>query len=172
MAGLQYKMKNVFEKSIWHGIFLLFTLCPLLFARFSPSYAAQELLKTSRIKVGEKALLTETLKKANEEGKAIVLVLLSNPMQCNKCDTLLDIIEKESSKYQMDIVFIAAGGQDMLGAGSEETITLKKSYGFVTIGEPWIFFIDKEGILRKIYIGIFSKEELKEEVDSIIWRKE
>ena len=65
-----------------------------------------------------------------------------------------------------------AGGQDMLGAASEETIALKKLYGFVTMGDAWSFIIDKDGVLRKIYIGLFSNGELEEALDKIIGRKQ
>lgn len=143
-------------------IFMLIGVSIIFF--FSPcnkAFAAQEMLKTSRVKVGEKVTLTETLKKANEEGKVIVLALLSNPMQCDHCDSLISLLEKETEPYKKDAAFITAGGQDMLGASSEETIALKKLYGFVTVGEPWTFIIDKEGVLRKIYIGSFTREELR-----------
>ncbi|MBI3399336.1 MAG: hypothetical protein HY026_08950 [Deltaproteobacteria bacterium] len=147
------------------ALLLLTAYCPL-------SYAAQEVLKTSKIKVGEKIPLTETLKEANEHGKIIVLVLLSNPMQCNKCDSLVSMLEKETESYKNDAVFIMAGGQDMTGAASEETIALKKLYGFVTIGESWTFIIDKQGVLRKIFIGAFNQQELKDTVNEIIGRKQ
>ena len=135
------------------------------------AFAAQEMLKTNKVKVGEKVLLTETLSKANEEGKIIVLVLLSNPMSCEKCDSLLTMLEREDERYKTDAVFLTAGGVDMLGAASEETLTLKRQYGFVTMGAPWTFFIDKEGVLRKIVIGKFSKEELEETLNGIMERK-
>lgn len=149
-------------RSVLAGFCLLLTVC------CSPSYAAQEILKTSKIKVGEKAPITETLKEANEHGKIIVLTLLSNPIQCNRCDSLIDMLEKETESYKNDAVFIMAGGQDIIGASSEETIALKKLYGFVSIGEAWTFIIDKQGILRKIFIGPLSQEELEGELNGII----
>lgn len=135
------------------------------------TFAAQEMLKTAKVKVGEKVPVTETLKKINEEGKIILLVLLSNPMQCNKCDSLVSILEKETEQYKNDAVFIMAGGQDMLGAASEETIALKKLYGFVTMGDAWSFIIDKDGVLRKIYIGLYTKQEIEETLNDIMGRK-
>lgn len=130
-------------------------------------FAAQEVLKTSRVSVGEKVALTETLKKANEEGKIIVLVLLPGPMGCRRCDSLISLLEKETSRYKDDAVFIMAGGQDMLGAIDKETLELKRSYGFVTMGEAWTFIIDKNGILKKIFIGIYTSQELQEILDSV-----
>lgn len=146
--------------------------CLLLTVLCWDVFAVQEVLKTSKVKVGEKIPLTETLKEANEHGKIIVLVLLSNPIQCNRCDSLVSMLEKETESYKNNTVFIMAGGQDMMGAASEETIALKKLYGFVTIGESWTFIIDKEGILRKILMGPFTREELEGILDNIIGRKE
>jgi len=142
-------------------------ICLLFTIHYSPSYAAQELLKTSKVKVGEKAPLTETLKKVNEEGKIIVLVLFPGPIGCNRCDTILSLLEKEAERYKGYAVFITAGGQDILGAMGKETIELKRAYGFVTMGDPWTFIIDREGILRKIFMGLFNAEELKEVIDNI-----
>lgn len=134
--------------------------------------AAQEVLKTSKVLVGERVDLTDTLKEENERGKIIVLVLLSNPMQCSKCDELVDMLEKESKSYKNNVVFIMAGGQDMTGAANEEVIKLKRQFGFVTIGQPWIFIIDKGSILRNIFIGPFTKQELKEALTGIIGKAE
>lgn len=132
--------------------------------------AATEVLRTSKVKVGEKAPLTDSLKKAHGDRMVIVLVLLPNPMQCNGCDKLERFIQEEAARYT-DMAFIVKGGQDMLGAVDEETIALKRLYGFVTVGEPWTFIIDKEGVLRGIFIGPIGKEELRGIMDSIIGGK-
>ncbi len=135
-------------------------------------YGAQEMLKTQKVKIGEKAPLTEMLKKANEEKKTIVLVILPNPMQCNRCDSFLSLLEKEAEKYKDNSSFIMAGGQDIIGAASEETIALKRLYGFVTVGEAWTFIIDRDGVLRKIFIGTLSQQELEGTLNEIAGRKE
>lgn len=163
--------KNVNMRNNKSSVLLLLIAFCLLLTAAMPVFAAQEMLKTSKVKVGEKAPLTETLKKANEEGKIIVLVLLSNPMQCNKCDSLVSMLEKEAEQYKNDVAFIMAGGQDILGAASEETIALKKLYGFVTMGDPWTFIIDREGVLRNIYIGLYAKQEIEETLNGIMGRK-
>ncbi|MBI5048022.1 MAG: hypothetical protein HZB54_03590 [Deltaproteobacteria bacterium] len=134
-------------------------------------YAAQEMLKTQKVKVGENAPLTEMLKKINQEKKVIVLTLLPNPMGCRRCDSLVNLLEKETEKYKDNSSFIMAGGQDMLGA-DQETLELKRLYGFVTMGDAWTFIIDREGVLRKILIGLFTGEELEGILDNIIGRKE
>lgn len=134
-------------------------------------FAAQETVKTARVKVGEKAPLTETLKKANEEGKFILLTLLPAPTGCSKCDEMTNLIQDEAAK-KGDVVYIIKGGQDMLGAVDKETVELKRSYGFVTMGAAWTFIIDKDGVLRKILIGAFNREEMKDMLDGMIRRKE
>ena len=134
----------------------------LLLLQLEDVFASQEILKTSKVKIGEKVLLTDLIKGLHEEGKAIVLVLLSNPMQCTNCDSVVDFIEGEAKRYKDDVAFIVKGGQDMLGAMDEETVTLKRLYGFVTMGEPWTFVIDKEGVLQKIFIGRFTGKELED----------
>ncbi len=132
---------------------------------------AEEILKTSRVKVGEKAPLADSLKKANEEGKAIVLLLLSNPMQCENCEKLGQLIKGEIEKYKDNVSLIAKGGEDIRGALDEETIQLKKFYGFVTVGQPWTFIIDREGMLKKIFIGQVNKEELNDAIKQAIEKK-
>ncbi|MBI3353631.1 MAG: hypothetical protein HY034_01900 [Nitrospirae bacterium] len=136
------------------------------------AFAAQEMLKTSKVKVGEKAPLTEMLKKTNEEKKIIVLVILSNPMQCNHCDELMSLLEKEAEPYKNDAAFITAGGQDMIGSIDQETLELKRLYGFVTMGDAWTFIVDRQGILKKIYMGLYTREELEAALNEIIGRKE
>src|SRR3989338_7574819 len=135
------------------------------------SIHAEEMLKTSKVKVGEKAPITDSLKKPHEDGKAIVLLLLSNPMQCENCEKVSQLIKEEIEKYKDDIAYIAKGGQDIRGAIDEETKQLKKLYGFVTVGQPWTFIIDREGILKKIFIGQISKEELNDAIKQAIEKK-
>lgn len=144
--------------------FLLFfcLLTSLICILSSRVVIAEEIIKTSKVKIGEKVPMTDHIKGLHEEGKAIVLVLLSNPMQCTSCDLIVDVIEGETKRYKDDVAFIVKGGQDMLGAMDEETVTLKRLYGFVTMGEPWTFVIDKEGVLQKIFIGRFTGKELED----------
>src|SRR3989338_3038836 len=135
------------------------------------SIHAEEMLKTSKVKVGEKAPITDSLKKPHEDGKAIVLLLLSNPMQCENCEKVSQLIKEEIEKYKDDIAYIAKGGQDIRGAIDEETIQLKKLYGFLTVGQPWTFIIDKEGVLKKIFFCQISKEELNDAIKQAIEKK-
>lgn len=149
-----------------------FILCIVSFLLSgTDSLAVHDVLKTSKVRVGEKAPVTDSIKKANSEGRAIVVTLLPGPMGCRKCDAFINLIQEEAS-LNRDVAFILKGGEDILGATDEETILLKKNYGFVTMGEAWSFIIDKEGVLRKILIGPFSREELKDLLESIKRRKE
>ncbi|MBI5970399.1 MAG: hypothetical protein HY884_04525 [Deltaproteobacteria bacterium] len=129
-------------------------------------YASTEVLKTSKVKVGEKAPLEGSIKDAHVAGKAVVLLLLSNPMQCRSCDLVEGVI-KEAVSRGGGTVYVVKGGQDMLGAADEETVTLKRLFGFVTMGEAWTFVIDKNGILKKIFIGEFTKDELETTLDAM-----
>lgn len=134
--------------------------------------AAQEMLKTSSVRVGEPAPFTDSLKRANEAGNVIVMTLFPNPMGCRRCDSMVDLIKGEAQVYKGKAEFIVKGGEDMLGATDEETVALKRYYGFVTMGEPWTFIIDKKGTLRKIIIGSLTKEEMEESISSILEVKE
>ena len=144
-------------------VFVLSVLCLL-----SSDLYAEEMLKTSKVKVGDKAPLTDSLKKPHEDGKAIVLLLLSNPMQCENCEKVSQLIKEEIEKYKDNVAYIAKGGQDIRGALDEETIQLKKLYGFVTVGQPWTFIIDKQGVLQKIFFGAVSRNELNDAIQPII----
>lgn len=134
--------------------------------------AAQEMLKTSRVSVGEAVPFTDSLKRANEAGNAIVMTLFPNPMGCKRCDSMVELIKEEAQANKVKAEFIVKGGEDMLGATDQETVLLKRSYGFVTMGEAWTFFIDKKGVLRKIIIGSLTKEEMEEGISSIMEVKE
>lgn len=122
----------------------------------APLHAATEVLKTSKVLVGSAAPLAGSVKDAHERGKAVLLVLFSNPIQCRDCDKVDEAAKESASKYGAGIEYIGKGGGDMLGATDEETVTLKKLYGFVTMGEAWTFVIDRDGILRKIFIGAIA----------------
>jgi hypothetical protein len=163
----QFLIKNK-EKSVV-SLFLFFLLVTGHWSLTTVSYA-EEMLKTSKVKVGEKVPLTDSLKKSNEEGKAIILLLLSNPMQCENCEAMDKLVKEFSGKYK-DVVLIAKGGGDLLGAVDNETIVLKSLYGFVTIGQPWTFIIDREGVLKKIFIGKISEEELNDAIKLSIEKK-
>ncbi len=147
-------------------VFVLSVLCLL-----SSDLYAEEMLKTSKVKIGEKSPLIDSLKKAHEDGKAIVLLLLSNPMQCENCEKVNQLIKEEIEKYKDNVAYIAKGGQDIRGALDDETLKLKKLYGFVTVGQPWTFIIDKQGVLQKIFFGAVNRNELNDAIQSVINKK-
>ncbi len=149
-------------------VFVLSVFCLISSVVCLPVLQAEELLKTSKVKVGEKVPLTDSLKKAHEDGKAIILLLLSNPMQCENCEKMSQLIKEEMEKYKDNAAYIVKGGLDIRGATDEETIQLKKLYGFVTIGQPWTFVIDKQGVLRKIFFGMISQNDLADAIQPII----
>lgn len=132
----------------------------------APAAASIEALRTSRVRVGEAAPLEGPVKEAHDGGKAVVLLLLANPIQCNGCEEVGDAIAEATTRRAGSVAFISRGGGNMLG-GDEETVSLKKLYGFVTVGEPWTFVIDRGGILRKILIGKVTAEEIGTILDGL-----
>lgn len=164
-CGFSRILRLVSRPSLSIFYFLLFTSYFLL-----PAYS-EEMLKTSKVKIGEKVPLTDSLKKPHEDGKAIVMLLLSNPMQCENCEKVSQLIKEEIEKYKDSVDYIAKGGQDIRGALDDETFQLKKLYGFVTVGQPWTFIIDKQGILQKIFLGQIGREELNNAIQSVIEKK-
>lgn len=149
---------------------IIFFLVSFLFS--TKVIASQEMLKTSRVMVGEPAPFTDSLKIANEAGNIIVMTLFPNPMGCRGCDSMVELIKDQAQVYKGKVEFIMKGGEDMLGATDQETVVLKRSYGFVTMGEPWTFIIDKKGTLRNILIGSLSKEGLEEAIKGVMEEKE
>jgi hypothetical protein len=142
---------------------LMMTVIPV-----ARAYAAAEAMKTSRVRVGEAAPLEGQVRTAHEDGKAVVLLLLPNPIQCNGCDVLAEAIGAEVERRSGDVAYITKGGLDMRGAVEEETVALKRLYGFVTVGEPFTFVIDREGILRKILIGRMTADEMGAMLDDVL----
>jgi hypothetical protein len=145
-----------------------FALC-LLF-KPAPATAYEEMLKTSKVKVGEKAPVTESLKKPLAEGKYIVLTLFPNPMQCEACDRIIAGID-EAAKKHPDAAFVTKGGEDMRGAMDEETVIAKRLYGFVTVGQAFAFFIDNKGVIRKIIMGRFNSPTIETIFEELKWNK-
>ena len=123
------------------------------------------MLRTSKVQVGS-AAPPGPVKEAHEGGKAVVLLLLANPIQCNACEEVTDAITEATTRRPGSVAFISMGGGNMLG-GDTETVALKKLYGFVTVGLPWTFVIDSEGILRKILVGKVTAEEMGTILDGL-----
>ena len=115
------------------------------------------------VAVGEKApLITEELRKAHKDGKAILL-MFGNTWHCQYCEKTWANIESLMPKYEKDVTAIQKATQRVkFWEPDEEAVNLARAYGI--FGEPWLFVIDKEGIVKYIFIGFAGKDEIEEEL--------
>ena len=146
------------------------TIVSALALLFHPTGATafDSILKTPKVRVGEKAPIAESLEKPREEGRAVVLVLFPNPTRCGGCEMTTAAIG-EAAKKHPGVAFVMLGGGDKLGAMDEETAVVRRLYGFVTTGEAMTFFIDDRGILRKIITGGYNGPALEGMLESLKW---
>ena len=136
----------------------------------SALFAAEEMTNTSRVKVGDKAPITDSLQGPIEETQFIVLVLFPSPIGCDACAMVRAAMD-ETEKKHPDIAFFRFGGEPVEGALNDESIVAKKKYGFVAAGEPWTFFIDGEGKIRMMTKGGYNGFELQQRLIDIILGK-
>lgn len=110
----------------------------------------------SRIRVGEQAPLeTAELREAHAGGKAIIL-MFGNPWHCLYCERVWLSIKEILPPYADDLAFVMVAAQRVkFWEPPDENVRLAKRYGI--IGEPWVFLIDKNGIVRRIFIGFTEK---------------
>jgi len=120
----------------------------------------------SRVKVGEKAPLETTeLKKAHEEGKAILL-MFGNPWHCIACEKMW-FVKEIMPKYEKEFAFIQLAAQRVkFWDPPEANVKLARRYGIQ--GEPWMFVIDKKGIVQHIFIGFTKVERIEEEMKKLL----
>ena len=130
--------------------------------------AYDEILKTQRVKVGEKGPVTETLEKPREEGRETVLVLFPNPTRCRGCDMMTAAMD-EAAKKHPDVAFVMLGGGAARDEMDEETTIVRRLYGFVPTGEAMAFFIDYKGVIRKITTGPFNGPALEGMLENLKW---
>jgi len=121
----------------------------------------------SRIEVGDKAPLeTEALKKAHAEGK-IILLMFGNPTHCIYCDKVSIRSNNLMKKYPDDVsVVIAIHRAAKFWGPDTEDAKLGKLYN--VIGEPWLFLIDKEGIVRHIFMGLATQDAIETELKKVL----
>ncbi|MEK7679816.1 MAG: thioredoxin family protein [Deltaproteobacteria bacterium] len=124
---------------------------------------------TPAVEIGSPAPLnTAELKKVHGEGKAILL-MFGNPDHCIYCEKVWRSVTGLQEQYAKDAAAILTVHRASKFWGPEsESVALGEVYGVV--GEPWLFLIDKDGIVRQIYRGFVEKavieKGLKEIVDS------
>lgn len=116
-----------------------------------------------RVEVGSQAPLdTEDLRKAHEEGKAILL-MFGNPDHCIYCEKVWSNINDLRPQYEKEVAAVLKAHRASKFWGPEdEAVALGRRYGVV--GEPWLFLIDQKGIIRHIFVGFTGKTQIEVEL--------
>lgn len=125
----------------------------------------------STIQVGDIAPLdTEDLREAHAEGK-IILLLFGNPDHCLYCEKVWSSSRNFQEQYPREVAAILKTHRASKFWGPEdEAVTLGKIYGVV--GEPWLFLIDREGIVRHIFMGFTGQGEIETELKKVLIKDE
>ncbi|MEK6791822.1 MAG: thioredoxin family protein [Deltaproteobacteria bacterium] len=111
-------------------------------------------------------LNTAELKKAHKEGKAILL-LFGNPDHCIYCEKVWRSISDLQEVNPKEIAAILTVHRASKFWGPEsDAVLLGKTYGVA--GEPWLFLIDKKGIIRQIYKGYVEKPQIEAELKKLL----
>ena len=118
------------------------------------------------VRVGDRAPLeAEDLKKAHGDGK-VILLMFGNPDHCRYCEKVWFNIMDIGSRYEQDVAVIGKRHRAAEFWGPEsEDVALGKRYG--VIGEPWLFIIDREGIVRHIFMGFAGLTEIETQLLAI-----
>ncbi|MBI5180622.1 MAG: DsbE family thiol:disulfide interchange protein, partial [Nitrospirae bacterium] len=54
-------------------------------------------------------------------------------------------------------------------APEDEAVKLGEIYGVV--GEPWLFVIDREGIVRHIFLGLTGRDAIEKEIKKVLEKR-
>ncbi|MBI3583783.1 MAG: hypothetical protein HY096_07530 [Nitrospinae bacterium] len=95
--------------------------------------------------------------------------MFGNPDHCRYCEKVWFNIMDIGSRYEQDVAVIGKRHRaaEFWGAESGDE-ALGKRYG--VIGEPWLFMIDREGIVRHIFMGFAGLPEIEAQLLSMIKR--
>lgn len=123
-----------------------------------------------RVEVGDKAPLeTEDLKKAHKDGK-VILLMFGNPDHCIYCEKVWANIREIMPQYEKDAAAILKTHRASKFWGPpNDAVALGERYG--VIGEPWLFVIDREGIVVHIFMGFAGKKEIEDEIKKVLGMK-
>lgn len=166
--------KTGVKKSRQYGVGsrqLLFTVFCLLPTIFFPivSHAGLRGLPEgkSKVQVGDVAPLdTADLKKEHEEGK-VILLMFGNVDHCIYCEKVWGNIRELLSQYSKDAAGILKTHRASKFWGPEdEAVALGEKYGVV--GEPWLFIIDRKGVVSHIFLGLVGKTEIENEIKKVL----
>lgn len=120
-----------------------------------------------RVEIGDTAPMEHpSLHKARETERAIIL-MFGNPDHCIYCEKTWGNIRELMPKYKKDVtaVLISYRPSKFQEAAEEDKI-LGEKYG--VIGEPWLFLIDKEGIVRQIFCGLTGIEQIETGLKNLV----
>ncbi|MBI5048019.1 MAG: thioredoxin fold domain-containing protein [Deltaproteobacteria bacterium] len=119
-----------------------------------------------RVQVGNNAPLeTDDLRKAHEQGK-VILLMFGNPDHCRYCEKVWFNIQDLMERYKDVAAILKTHRAAEFWAPEDEDVKLGKRYG--VIGEPWLFLIDKKGVVRHIFVGFAGKSEIEAEVKKLL----
>lgn len=135
----------------------------------APSFAGLRGLPEgkSKVAVGDMAPLdTADLKAAHKEGK-VILLMFGNPDHCIYCEKVWGNINAMMPEYVKDVAGILKRHRASKFWGPEsEDAALGERYG--AIGEPWLFIIDRKGVVRNIIMGPVAKEVIEAELKKLM----
>ncbi len=161
---------DVFKAFLSLSIFFLGTAASLTAARATDLPLRGIARGEARIKVGEKApLLLKEMKDANREGKVIVLMLgyQSHCPWCDRMERYIEVMMRETGNFNNKAVFIQRQSEHAkLIPPHPEGVMLKEAYGVQ--GQPWLFIIDGDGLVRFIYKVFVSSEDFKKNMDGLL----
>ena len=120
-----------------------------------------------RVEIGDTAPMDHPkLIKARETGKAIV-IMFGNPDHCIYCEKVWGNIRELIPKYENDIATVLVSHRGAkFWEPVEEDVFLGQKYG--VIGEPWLFLIDKKGIVRQIFAGLTGLEQIEAGLKNLV----
>ncbi|MBI3794097.1 MAG: hypothetical protein HY280_05150 [Nitrospinae bacterium] len=165
-------MKNIIVSGFKSSWVFRSLLLGLLFVAVSPLVSHAVLSgtpndKTQKIHEGDKAFLDAPgIKKAHEDGKAIVL-MFGNIDHCIWCEKTWTNVKDAVTPYRSKVMAALRNYRaSKFIPPDPDAEALAKHYGI--IGEPWIFMIDKDGTVKKIFKGLTYRQDLVEAVRELV----
>ncbi len=143
----------------------------LTFLLFSPSISLAVLKGLpegkSKVMIGDAAPVEHPgLQKARETGKAIIL-MFGNVDHCIYCEKTWGNVRELMPKYKNDVVAVLISHRpSKFQLAEDEDRILGEIYGVV--GEPWLFFIDRDGIVRQIFPGLTGIGQIEDGLKNLI----
>ncbi len=121
----------------------------------------------SKVMIGDAAPVEHPrMQKARETGKAIIL-MFGNVDHCIYCEKTWGNVRELMPKYENDVVAVLISHRpSKFQLAEDEDRILGEMYGVV--GEPWLFFIDRDGIVRQIFPGLTGIGQIEDGLKNLI----